>query len=419
MLVIKNGRYINPATGHDEITDIYIERDRIKLIGKDIHVPGADLIDAQGMVVAPGFVDVHAHFRDPGQTDKEDILSGSLAAIKGGYTSVVLMANTNPPVDSVNILRDILCRAKKSAINIYSCAKVTAGNEAKEITDMEALSTAGAVGFSDDGEAIIDEELLIKAMKAAKELGKPICLHEEDPRYIDNPGINEGHASARLLIKGASRNAEITMIRRDLELSAKIGATTVFQHLSTKEGVELIREMKKSCPSIYAEVTPHHFSLTEEAIIKKQADAKMNPPLRIEEDRLALIEGLKDGTIDFIATDHAPHRADEKNADLIKAPSGIIGLETALSLGIKELVNPGHLSLSELIFKMSTAPAKLYNLPAGDIGPGQMADIVIFAPDETWEVKEFASKSANSPFLGETLPGVVHYTLCKGVICGK
>jgi dihydroorotase len=253
-------------------------------------------------------------------------------------------------------------------------------------------------------------------MAEAARLNKPLCLHEEDPAYIENNGIDPEYAIAHLGIGGASREAEIALVQRDLAFAAATGATVVFQHLSTKEAVELIREAKKQNPYIHAEATPHHFTLTAEALASKGALAKVNPPLRTEADRMAIIHGLKDGIIDIIATDHAPHSTEEKNQPLTVAPSGMIGLETALSLAWRELVVSGHLTPPELVMRMSTAPARLYGLPAGEIAVGQPADIVLFDPNATWTVGGLASKSANSPFFGERLPGVVRYTVCGGVV---
>ena len=297
-----------------------------------------------------------------------------------------------------------------------TCANVTKGMQGKELVDMEALAREGAAGFTDDGIPLLDEEMVKQAMVQAKMLNKPISFHEENPVRITNNGINAGKASAFYKIGGSPREAEIDLVERDLKLAALTGAETVIQHISSKEAVELVRRARRECNNIHAEATPHHFTLTEDAVIEKGTLAKMNPPLREEADRLAIIEGLKDGTIDLIATDHAPHSQEEKRQHITKAPSGIIGLETALSLGIRELVNKGYLDYPALFERMSSAPAKLYQLQGGRIEEGTEADLVIFDPEETWCVKEFASKSSNSPFVGETLPGVIYYTICDGKI---
>ncbi|MCL2253330.1 MAG: dihydroorotase [Lachnospiraceae bacterium] len=417
MLLIKNGRIINPQSNQDEITDILIIDEIIKDIGKDLpFAANTEIIDAEGMIVAPGLVDIHVHFRDPGFTYKEDIESGAKAAAKGGYTTVVMMANTNPPIDNIETLKYVLNKGNKTGINIMTCAAVTQGLKGVETVDMAALKEAGAIGFTDDGIPLLDEEIVKSALKEAAKIGLPISFHEENPSYIRNNGINEGYASEQLGIYGSSREAEIVMIKRDLALAKEAGAKVVIQHISTKEGVALVRQAKADNVAIFAEAAPHHFTLTEEAVIKKGALAKMNPPLRTEEDRIAVIEGLKDGTIDVIATDHAPHSKEEKERDIKAAPSGIIGLETALSLGIRELVNKGYLTISELIERMSSNPAKLYELPAGNIMIGKSADLVIFDPSVMWVAEEFTSKSQNSPFIGEKMPGAIHYTICKGKV---
>ncbi|MDR0220250.1 MAG: dihydroorotase [Lachnospiraceae bacterium] len=413
MLLIKGTHLIDRLSQRDETADILIVDGMVKEIATNIPAPAvAYVIEATGLIALPGLVDTHAHFRDPGFTHKEDIASGARAMARGGSTSAVLMANTKPCGDNVATLRYVLEKGAETGLNITSCANVTCGMKGQELTDMAELAAAGAAGFSDDGLPLLDEELVRAAMREAARLGKPLCLHEEDPAYIENNGIDQEYAKTRLGLGGASREAEIALVRRDLMLAEETGATVVFQHLSTKEAVELIRQAKAQNPRIHAEATPHHFTLTAEALATKEALAKVNPPLRTEADRLAIIHGLKDGTIDIIATDHAPHSAEEKAGPLTAAPSGMIGLETALSLALRELVAPGYLTLSELVMRMSTAPARLYGLAAGEIAVGKPADIVLFDPAATWTVDGFASKSANSPFLGETLPGVVRHTIC-------
>lgn len=443
-MIIKNARLINPADGRDEICRITIEDGLIKEIvgqdlsegctedagnspldgdsfgtdpaGKDKRDGTQEILDVKGCIAAPGLVDVHVHFRDPGFTYKEDIESGSLAAAKGGYTSVVLMANTKPVVDQEETLSYILEKAGQMPVRVYSCACVTKGMKGQELVEMDRLFQCGAVGFTDDGLPLMDADVAKKAMEETARLDVPISFHEEDPSLITNPGINRGKVSERLGIGGSPREAEITMIKRDLALAIETGAVIDIQHISTKEGVELVREAKKKSGRIHAEATPHHFSLTEEAVLEHGTLAKMNPPLRTEEDRQAIIAGLKDGTIDLIATDHAPHSAQEKAKPLTEAPSGIIGLETALPLAITNLVHTGHLTMMELMERMSYAPAKLYHLNAGSIEVGKPADIVIFHEPEKGQAGPFLSKSQNSPFAGQILDGVVKYTICGGKI---
>ena len=356
------------------------------------------------------------HFRDPGFTYKEDIHTGARAAARGGFTQIVLMANTKPTVDNPETLSYVLDKGKETGIHINSCANVTLKMEGKVLAPMELLAKQGAAGFTDDGIPLLDKELVRRAMTEAKRLGKPVSFHEENPAMIANNGINRGKASQFYGIGGSPREAEIDLVKRDLELALETGAEVVIQHISTREAVELLRQAKAKGAHVHGEATPHHFTLTEEAAIQKGALAKMNPPLRDEADRQAIIEGLKDGTIDLIATDHAPHSREEKERPITEAPSGIIGLETALSLGVRELVKKGYLTWPELIRRMSTAPCELYGLAGGRMEDGVPADLVLFHPQETWRVAEFASKSANSPFIGEELPGVIYYTICDGKI---
>lgn len=418
-MIIKNGFLINPATRISEQLDIRVKDGIICEIG---HFSDCDdeVLDISGLTIAPGLIDTHIHFRDPGFTYKEDLHTGSLSAAKGGFTSVICMANTKPVVDSVDTLTDILTRAKEEPIRIYQTASITKGLSGQEMNDLSALADAGACGFTDDGIPIKDAVLCYEAMKAAAVLDLPISLHEEDPDFISENGINHGEASQHLGIYGSPAIAEEVMVARDVMLSLHTGAHTVIQHISSGNSVELVRNAKKLGAKVHAEATPHHFTLTEEAIKVHGSLAKMNPPLRTEEDRLAIIEGLKDGTIDLIATDHAPHSTEEKAKEpMWMAPSGITGLETSLGLGITSLVREGHLSLMELLEKMTCNPAKLYHLPGGSIEVGKPADFVIFDPEEKWQVTEFASKSSNSPFKGETLYGKIHYTICDGKIVYK
>lgn len=424
MLIIKNGTIIDPVQkkmyrGDLEIKDGIICNIRTggeaeaaaKVTGKD-----EKIIDATGLLIGPGLIDTHVHFRDPGFTHKEDINTGADAAKMGGYTGIVLMANTNPAVDNEETLRYVLEKGKKTGIRIESCVNVTQKMQGKELTDMEGLASAGAAGFTDDGIPLLEEGLVKEAMERAFKLDKPISFHEENPERIQNNGVNAGKAAAYFGIGGSPREAEIDLVERDLPLALLTGAQTVIQHISSKEAVELVRKAKKQGSNIHAEATPHHFTLTEDAVIEKGTLAKMNPPLREEADRLAVIEGLKDGTIDLIATDHAPHSREEKEKSITEAPSGIIGLETALSLGIRELVDKEYLTYPQLFDRMSSAPARLYGLTGGMIAEGKEADLVIFAPKEQWTVEGFASKSENSPFAGEQMPGVIYYTICDGKV---
>lgn len=428
MLYIKNGRVLDAFTGTDENLDVLIEDEKIIKVAKteeleaylaelsEQKLADIEMVDATDCVVAPGFMDVHVHFRDPGFTYKEDIESGAKAALAGGITTVVLMANTKPVVDNADTLTYVLEKGRKTGLHVMSCAAISKGLQGKEMVDMELLKAKGAVGFTDDGIPLLDEDFVKKAMKEAVRLQVPLSFHEENPGYITNNGINKGKASAYFHIGGSDRQAEISMIERDIALAKETGASIDIQHISTKEGVALVRKARKNYPNIHAEATPHHFSLTEEAAIAHGTLAKMNPPLRTEEDRKAIIEALADGTIEIIATDHAPHAKEEKDRALTEAPSGILGLETALPLAVTNLVRPGYMSLLQVMERMSVGPALLYNLEPAGIQEGKRADMVIFNPGETFVYEKSLSKSQNSPFLGQTLYGKVHVTITDGKI---
>ena len=417
MTGIRGGRIIDPVSGREFTGDLILENGTIKAVGEKLNLESCEeILEAAGLVIAPGLVDVHVHFRDPGLTYKEDILTGAQAAAAGGFTTVVCMANTKPVIDNAETLTYVLDKGKETGIHVLSCACVTKGMQGKELVDMDGLRVAGAAGFTDDGIPILDEEVLKAALNKAEELQVPVSLHEEDPKLIANNGINRGPVSEKLGIGGSPAEAEITMVERDCRLAEETGASVNIQHISTAGAVEAVRASKKRGSHVTAEAAPHHFTLTDEAVLTYGTLAKMNPPLRTERDRQAVIEGLKDGTIDMIATDHAPHSIDEKSKPLTEAPSGIIGLETSLALGITELVKPGHLTLLELMRKMSQNPAALYHLPCQGITEGAPADLVIFDTDEEWKVESFRSKAVNSPFKGWTLTGRVHYTICEGKV---
>jgi dihydroorotase len=419
MLIILNSYLIDPASGTEGKRDILIDNGRVVKIERNLLPPaGASVIDAGGMIACPGLIDTHSHFRDPGFTYKEDLSTGAESAVKGGYTTIILMANTKPPVDSVPVLQDILERGRRLPVRLYSCANVTKGMAGKELADLAALADSGAAGFTDDGLPIMDSAVLRSALEIAKALNLPVSLHEEDKSLISENGVNGGGKAAAFLgLAGSPREAEYTLIARDVQIAAELDAPLCVQHISTAEGVDYVRRARRGHPSIHAEATPHHFSLTEDAVIARGTLAKVNPPLRTEEDRLAIIRGLQDGTIDIIATDHAPHATAEKEKPFVQAPSGMIGLETALSLAVKNLVQPGHLTMMQMLACLTCNPADFYHLEAGRLEPGAPADLTIFDPDEEWIVpSEFASKSCNSPFIGDKLPGVVHYTIVGGEV---
>lgn len=332
---------------------------------------------------------------------------------------MVTMANTKPPVDSEETVRYVLEEGKKTGIHVLPAACVSVGMKGQELTDMDALKAAGAVGFTDDGIPLMDQRLVRQAMLKAKELDVPLSFHEEDPAFISENGIHAGEAAKALGIQGSPALAEDALVARDCMLALHTGASVNIQHISSVNSVRMVKLAKELGADVTAEVTPHHFTLTESAVLEHGAMAKMNPPLRTEKDRLGIIEGIRDGSIDMIATDHAPHSAEEKAVEPVwKAPSGIIGLETALALAVTNLVKPGHLTMVQLMEKMSLNPAKLYRFDKGSVAEGADADLVIFDENERWTVTEddIASKSHNTPFIGAELYGRVKYTICGGRI---
>lgn len=416
MLLIKGGRVIDPKTGMDQVQDIVIQDGIIKTVGQADQAEYDKVIDASGKIVGPGLVDVHVHFRDPGLTYKEDIQTGAAAAAKGGFTTVVCMANTKPVVDNEETLEYVISQGKKTKIHVLVAAAISKGLKGQELTNMEELKAKGAAGFTDDGIPLMDASMVKKAMEEAARLDVPLSFHEEDPQFIQNNGISRGAVSEQLGIFGSPALAEDVLVARDCMLALHTGASVNIQHISSGNSVKMVELAKALGAKVTAEVTPHHFALTEDAVLEHGALAKMNPPLRTEKDRQQLIEGLKSGAIDIIATDHAPHSTEEKNKPLTEAPSGIIGLETALSLGIMELVDKGHLTMVQLMEKMSLNPARLYRLDKGYIEEGGPADLVIFDEKEMWRAEEFVSKAENSPFKGKELKGKVKYTICGGEI---
>lgn len=420
MLYILNGKVVDPVTGTDDYCDLAIEDGKIvKLtIGGAMPEPSAQdkVIDAKGMTVAPGFCDVHVHFRDPGFTYKEDIYTGAKAAARGGYTDVVMMANTKPAIDNPETLDYVLKKGEETGIHVHACGSVTKGLLGAELTDMDELLAKGAVGFTDDGIPIMDKDLLKEAFSKAAALNVPVSLHEEDKTLIKENGINHGAASDYYDLYGSPREAEYKLIDRDIKLALSAGVKLNIQHISSKEGVELVRKARRHSDRIYAEVTPHHIALTEASLIEHGANAKMNPPLRTKRDRAAIIEGIKDGTISIIATDHAPHSTEEKDKGITAAPSGIIGLESAFSVAYENLVKPGAIKLSRLIEMLAVNPRKLYGFEICGIREGAPADLTVFAEKEKWLYDTSVSKAVNTPFLGSVLSGKIKYTICGGKI---
>ncbi len=408
MLLLKHGCILDPYTDTEKQADILIGGDGvIAEIGADLSAD-CETIDLAGKSVSPGLVDVHVHFRDPGQTYKEDIFTGSAAAAAGGFTTVVLMANTVPAVDNVETMNYVKERTAQVPINVLQAAALTEGRLGKKLVDFDALIAAGAPGFTDDGTNLSDAKLCYEAMCMAKEHNVPLSFHEEDPAFILSPGVNYGSAAAvKFGVKGAMPSSEEVMVARDCALAMRTGARVAFQHLSSGKSVDIIRAAKKLGADVHAEVTPHHLMLTEEDVLDYGTYARMNPPLRTEQDRQALIEGVKDGTIDMIATDHAPHSKEEKAKDFATAPSGITGIETSFSVCNTALVQTGKLTKLELLRAMSQNPSEFYNLTGKSIEVGNKAELMV----ADWEAKvvytSYKSKSDNTPFTGRELTGKV------------
>lgn len=420
-MIIKGGRVIDPLAKRDEVLDIKIEDGKIVEIAKDIEASSGneEIIDARGKIVVPGLIDVHVHFRDPGQTHKEDLVTGSQAAIAGGFTSVVQMANTSPKIDSKEKIIEHYKRARDLPLKVFTVSALTRNFGDLELVDMEENFKRGALAFTDDGIPNRNSKLILEAMNRAKELGAIISFHEEDPELIEQNGINHSEVSDKLGIYGSPKIAETSFIARDVAMAIYTGAKISIQHISTGLGVDLVKFGKEMGANIYAEVTPHHIALNDSAVLEYGSLAKMNPPLRSEEDRLRIIEGLKEGTIEIIATDHAPHTAEEKSKEITKAPSGIIGLETSFSICYENLVLTKEISLMKLIELMSTNPARIYGLEGGEVSQGKIADLAIIDLESEYKIDKYKSKSSNTPFKDKTLRGEVLYTISEGKIVFK
>ncbi len=418
-IVIKNGRVVDPASKTDGLLDILIEDDRIAAIAADIPVEdGEGVIDAAGLVVLPGFIDMHVHFREPGREDIETIIGGSEVAAKSGYTSVCTMPNTTPVIDNQALVRFIKLEAEKGPINVFPVASITKGLKGEEISEMGELINAGAVAFSDDGLPVTSSIVMRRALEYSRMFDVPLLTHAEDLELSEDGIMNEGINSTLLGLKGIPGASEEVMIARDILLTGLAKGKLHVCHVSTAGSVEIIRQAKKRGVSVTCETAPHYFTLTDDAVIQQLSMAKMKPPLRTGKDRQAIVEGLRDGTIDVIATDHAPHSQNEKMQEMEYAPFGIIGLETAHPLIISVLIGENGFSYIEAFEKITSKPAEILKLERGRIQTGLVADITIIDPKKEITADEsfFRSKCKNSPFLGARMRGSVAYTICNGNI---
>lgn len=415
-VLIKNARVICPKQKIDEITDIYIKDGVICSIGACDE--NADtVINGEGLVAAPGLVDMHVHLRDPGQTEKEDVLSGCRAAAAGGVTSLLAMPNTIPSTDNGETVKYILDKAKNADSKVYVAGSISKSLKGTEATDIENLRESGAIALTDDGRPVIDTKILADALVKAESLNMAVVAHCEDLFLANGGKINEGEVSQKLGVKGIPAAAEDCGTAREIALAAAYDVPVHICHVSTKTSVALIRDAKARGVKVTAETAPHYFSLTDKELLKRDADYRMNPPLRTEQDRLAIIEGLKDGTLDAIATDHAPHTVQDKS-DFEKAPNGSIGMETSLSVGITYLVDNGLMTINELVEKMSLNPSRILHINAGSLDKGADADIVLFDMNESYtvDVEKLHGKSKNTPFKNMKLKGKVKFTLLNGKI---
>ena len=417
-VLLKGGRVVDPAAGVDDTLDVLLADGRVAAVGRDLDAgDDADVRDVSGLVVAPGLVDVHVHLREPGGEHKETIRTGAWAAAVGGYTSICAMPNTDPPIDDPAAVGYVLAQGHRAgAARVYPVGAVSVGMKGERLTLVGEMVDAGAVAITDDGLPVSDSGLMRLALEYTTTFGIPVADHCEDRTLSRGGSMHEGIVSTRLGITGIPAAAENVMIARDLFLAELTGGHLHIQHVSTRNGVEMIRAAKARGVHVTAEATPHHFTLTHEAVVGYRTEAKVNPPLRTADDVEAVREAVRDGTLDCIATDHAPHHYDEKEQAFEDAPFGLVGLETALALGITELVGGGVIGLPDLIDRMSAAPARAFNLPGGTLAEGSPADVVVFDPDEAWTVDptEFVSKSRNTPFAGREVRGRVRLTVVGG-----
>jgi dihydroorotase len=419
-ILIRGGRVIDPSRGTDGIADVYLTDGRVEAVGLNIvGEDGCTVVEAAGKVVAPGFIDLHTHLREPGQEDVEKVATGAMAAAAGGFSAVCAMPNTDPVTDNQAAIGFIVSQAQRAGrARVYPIGAISLGQKGQQLAEFGELVGAGAVAVSDDGKPVMSSHLMRTALEYARTFGIPVADHCEDMTLAQGGAMHEGLVSTRLGLKGIPAAAEEIMVARDIILAELTGGHVHLCHMSTRGSVELIRRAKEKGIRVTAEACPHHFTLTHERCEGYDTNAKMNPPLREAEDREAIRRGLKDGTIDVIATDHAPHHYDAKEREFDDAPNGIIGLETALGLAVSELVETGLLTLPELVARMSTLPARIFGLPGGTLSVGAPADVVVFDPKARWTVtpSTFFSKSRNTPFTGRELTGRADLTIVRGQV---
>lgn len=419
MLLIKHGRVLDPAAGRDGIYDVLVEDGKVKKVAEEIQAEDARVIDAQGCFVMPGLVDLHVHLRDPGLTYKEDIETGAKAAARGGYTTILAMPNTKPVIDTPDKVNYVKNKAEKVApIHVLQVGAVTMEQNGERLADIRGMAEAGIPAISEDGKSVMDARLYREAMEIASELDIPVLAHCEDKNMVNGGVMNADDRSEELGMKGITNAVEDVIVARDIVLAKETGARLHLCHCSTEDSVEMIRQAKAAGLKVSGEVCPHHFTLTSQDIPGDDSSYKMNPPLRTARDRDALLEGLRDGTIDAIATDHAPHSAQEKNQSIAKSPFGIVGLETAVSLTVTRLLEPGVITPLRMAELMSWHPARIAGLNCGTLEEGSPADVVIIDPKEEYVIDKntFASKGRNTPFDGWKVRGKVKMTICGGKI---
>lgn len=417
-LLIRGARVVDPAGGLDAPLDILTDNGKIARLGADLAADGAQVLDAAGLVAAPGLVDLHVHLRQPGFEDKETVATGCAAAAKGGVTTLVAMPNTRPAADCPDIVRLVRDKAAPTGVNVLPAGAVTVGQKGERLTDFAALKAAGVPALTDDGVPIQNLALLRRAMQEAKRLDLPLLDHCEDRDMVQNYAVNEGDVSRQLGLPGRPAIAEELQIMRDVMLAEDTGAHVHICHISTAKGVDIVRQAKARGVPVTCETCPQYFTLTQKEVLRQGTMARVNPPLRTQADVDGIRAGLLDGTIDAIVTDHAPHTAQEKARPLPDAPSGMVGLETSLALALTGLYHTGLLPLARVLALMSASPAALLGLPKGTLEVGRDADLVLFDPEEEWTIdkEQFVSKGRNTPFHGRTVRGRVKYTISQGKI---